>query len=136
MIITMPVVKMMQMPGYQIVHVIPVWHRLVATAFAVYMPDIMAAAIVAAGTVCRILVRHCQYVLVKMPFMSMMQVPVMQVVNVVFMPNRRMSATRPMNVIVIFVYVMCHCLNVSLRLLFCHRHRFRFFRRMCQRIEY
>ena len=46
--------------------------------------------------------------LVKVPFVRMMQMPVVQIIDVPFMLDRGMPAPGPVNVRMIFVYVMFH----------------------------
>jgi hypothetical protein len=63
-----------------------------------HMPGLMPAAFMSARAIGRILRRHRQHMLIKVPFMRMMQMPVVQIVDMPFMLDRGMPAPRPVNV--------------------------------------
>ncbi len=100
--------NVVQVAIHQIVHVIAVRYRFVPATLSMDMPSLMTAALVPARAICRILSRYRQDVLVNVPFMWMMQMPVMQIVDVPFVLNRNVPAPGPMNMRMIFVYVMFH----------------------------
>ena len=108
MVVTMSIMNVVQVAIHQIVHVVAVRYRFVPAIRSMNMPSLMTAALVPAGAICRILSRHRQNVLVNVPFMRMMQMPVMQIVDVPFVLNRGVPAPGPVNVRMIFVYVMFH----------------------------
>jgi hypothetical protein len=98
----------MQVAIHQIVHVVAMRHSFMPAIRPVYMPGLVPAAIMSARAISRILRRYRQHMLVKVSFMRMMQMPVMQIVDMPFMLNRCMPAPGPVNVRMIFVYVMFH----------------------------
>ena len=108
MVVTMSVMHVMQVAVHQIVHVVSMRHSFMPAVRPMHMPGFVPAAIMSARAIGRILCRHCQHMLVKVPFMRMMQMPVMQIIDMPLMLNRRMPAPGPVNVRMIFVYVMFH----------------------------
>ena len=115
----MSLVRMMQVSLHQIIYMIPVRYGLVSTAFAMHMARLMSLADMACRAGCRICRRHLKRVFVKVTFMRMMQMPVMQVIHVALMQDRRVAAVRAVYVRMVFVYVMRHILSLP---------SFRFFR--------
>ena len=115
----MSLVRMMQVSKHQIIYMIPVRYGLVSTAFAMHMARLMSPADMACRAGCRICRRHLKRVFVKVTFMRMMQMPVMQVIHVALMQDRRVAAVRAVYVRMVFVYVMRHILSLP---------SFRFFR--------
>jgi hypothetical protein len=92
MIITMTVVRMVKASIHQIVDVVPVRNRLVPAARPVRMTgaDILWRAMSRVGSV------NCYHVLVDMISVHVMQMTIVQVVNVAFVLNRRVSTPRAM----------------------------------------
>lgn len=115
----MSLVRMMQVSLHQIIYMIPVRYGLVSTALAMNMAGLMSLADMACRAGCRICRRHLKRVFVKVTFMRMMQMPVMQVIHVALMQDRRVAAVRAVYVRMVFVYVMRHILSLP---------SFRFFR--------
>ena len=115
----MSLVRMMQVSLHQIIYMIPVRYRLVSTAPAMNMAGLMSPADMACRAGCRICRRHLKRVFVKVTFMGMMQMTVMQVIDVALMQDRRVPAVRAVYVSMVFVYVMRHILSLP---------SFRFFR--------
>jgi hypothetical protein len=83
----------------KVVCVIAVRHSIVSAVRTVLVLVIVAAAIVAVGAVSRILRVHFQPMLVNVPFVHVVQVTVVQVIDVIVMLNRGMSA-----VFAVFMY--------------------------------
>ena len=104
----MSLVRMMQVSLHQIIYMIPVRYGLVSTAPAMNMAGLMSPADMACRAGCRICRRHLKRVFVKVTFMGMMQMPVMQVIHVALMQDRRVAAVRAVYVRMVFVYVMLH----------------------------
>lgn len=124
----MSLVRMMQVSLHQIIYMIPVRYGLVSTALAMNMAGLMSPADMACRAGCRICRRHLKRVFVKVTFMRMMQMPVMQVIHVALMQDRRVPAVRAVYVRMVFVYVMRHILSLpSFRFI----RFFRFGRRGC-----
>ena len=104
----MSVMNVMQVAIHKKVYVVAVRYGFVPAIRAMNMPGFMSATLMPARAICRILRRHRQNMLVIVPFMRMMQMPVMQIVDVPFVVYRGVPARGPVNVRMIFVYVMFH----------------------------
>jgi hypothetical protein len=87
-------VRMMEMPVMQVVDVVAVRHRLVAAGRAVRVPLFVTRAAERWIASVRILIAHLDHVLVDMIALGMVQVPVVQVVDMVAMADSSMSAPR------------------------------------------
>ena len=114
----MSLVRMVQVSLHHIIYMIAVRYRLVSTALAMQMAELMSSADMACRAGCRICRRHLKRVFVKVTFMRMMQMPVMQVIHVALMQDRRVAAVRAVYVRMPFVYVMRHNIIPSLFSLF------------------
>jgi hypothetical protein len=90
-------VRMMQMTIHQIVDVIPMRHRLMATARPVDMVFIVSCTAVTGCAGLRICLRDFKAVLVHMIPMGVMEMPVVKVVGVLSMPNGRVTTIWAMN---------------------------------------
>jgi len=99
---------MMQVAIHQIVDMVAMRHRLMATTRPMNVPGFVPATIMARGAIRGILRAHLKRTFIDMPLMRMVQMPVMQIIDMPFVRNRRMAASRAMLVFVIFMYVMCH----------------------------
>ncbi len=108
MIVTVSVMYVMQVAIYEIIHVIAMRYSFVPAVGSVHMPGFVPAALMSAGAISRILCRYRQHMLVKVTFMRMVQMPVMQIVDVPFMLDCGMPTPGPVNVRMVFVYVMFH----------------------------
>ncbi|SDD05398.1 hypothetical protein SAMN05216337_100745 [Bradyrhizobium brasilense] len=90
MIVTMTVVWMMKSPIDKIVDVIPVRDCLMPAAWSVSM--------IGAGDVWRAMHRvgfvNCDHMLINKISMHVVQMTVVQVISVAFVPNRRMPTAR------------------------------------------
>jgi hypothetical protein len=84
-IITVIAMRMMKVAVDQIVDVIAVRHRFVSAFRPVNMARIMGATMVARRTLIRIFRTDLKRVLVYMIAMRMMQVPIMQVIDMITM---------------------------------------------------
>jgi hypothetical protein len=91
-VITVIAVRMMKVAVDQIVDVIAMRHRFVSAARPVDMARIMGATVMVRCTSVRIFCADLKPVLVYMIGMRMMQVPVMQVVDVIAMFDGRVPA--------------------------------------------
>ena len=101
MVVAMIAVRMVQVAVDQIVDVIAVRYRFVSAARPVDMARIMGATVMVRCTSVRILCADLKPVLVYMIGMRMMQVPVMQVIDVITMFDGRMPAVRAMLMVVV-----------------------------------
>lgn len=105
MVIAMPAMRMMQMPIYQIIHMIPMRHRLMPAVQPVHMVGRVRLALVPRRAVVRIGVRHADRMFVIVVFMVVVQVAVMQIVHMPVVLHPGVSAPWSMDVDVIAVSV-------------------------------
>jgi hypothetical protein len=94
MVIAVIAMHMMQPAINEVISVIPVRQRFVPTCPAMFMACVMPLT----GVVAYIRVgrAHLDAMLVNVVFMNVMQMSIMNVIDVPFMANRRVSATGPM----------------------------------------
>lgn len=108
-IVTMAVVRMVQVTFYQVIHMVVVWNRLMAAVCAVRMLCVVAAAVVAIRAICGVGGADCQRVLIDVPIVRVVHVPAMKKINVTFVLDRRVAAIGAMLVGVFRVDdVLCH----------------------------
>jgi hypothetical protein len=100
-VITVIAMRMMKVAVDQIVDVIAMRHRFVSAARPVNMACIMGAAIVARRTLIRIFRADIKPVLVYMIAMRMMQVPIMQVIDMIAVFDGRVPAVRAVLMVVV-----------------------------------
>ncbi|WP_186064821.1 hypothetical protein [Burkholderia gladioli] len=92
MVVAVITVWMMQVAIDEIVNVIAMRHRFVAATRPVNMPRFMTTTLVVGRAALRIDAADLDHVLVNMVPMGMMQVPIMQIINVVTVLNPRVTA--------------------------------------------
>jgi hypothetical protein len=85
-------VGMMQMPIDQVIDVIAMRHSFMAASWPMHVGRVVGAATVLGRAAFGIGRRHFDLVLVDVVAMHMVQMPVMQVVDVTLMADRRMTA--------------------------------------------
>ena len=103
-IVAMSIVLMMQMAVYQVIHMVAMRNRFMATTRSVNVSGIMTAANMPARTISRIGFIHVQRVFFdKAGTALMMQVSIVQKVDMVPMLNCSMATLSAMNMGVIFV---------------------------------
>lgn len=108
MIVAVAVVLVMQMPIYEVVHVVAMRNRLVAAARAVDMVSRMSPAVMSLGAFGRIRVADGDRMFFHHAiFALMVQMPIMQVVDMAVVLDGGMAASGAVYVIVIVVSV-CH----------------------------
>lgn len=93
--------RVMQVPIHQIIHVVTVRHGLMAAAGAVNMARLVSGALVLRRTCVGVLLRNLDHVLIDMIAVRMMQMAIVQIVDMVAVANRRVTAFRPMLVRVV-----------------------------------
>jgi hypothetical protein len=98
MVVAVRAVRMVEMPVHQVVDMVAVGHRLMAAARSVPVLAIMVAAIMVGRAPVRIAPSDLDRVLVDMPLVGMMEVPVVQVVDMIAMLDGDMPAIGPMGV--------------------------------------
>ncbi|MGF6696044.1 hypothetical protein OKW38_000655 [Paraburkholderia sp. MM5496-R1] len=94
MVVAMIAVRMVQVAVDQVVDVIAMRYRFVAACRPVDMSRLMTAAV--RSTLIRIFCAHLQPVFVHVIAMGMVQVAIVQIVSVIAMPDRSVSAVRTM----------------------------------------
>jgi hypothetical protein len=99
MVIAVISVWMMQVAIHQIVDVVPMRHRFVSATWAVYVIWRMAATVMVGRTAVRVFCAYLNSVLIDMIAMRMVQMPIMQIVDVVAMPDGRVPAVRAVLVV-------------------------------------
>lgn len=107
-VVAVAVVHVVEMAVDEIIDVVAVGDGLMAAAFAMDMAGFVTGARVAAGAVGGVGGGNFECVFVEVAFVRMVQVTVVKVIDVAFMGDRRVAATRAVDVIVILVYVMVH----------------------------
>lgn len=94
----MSVVWMVQVPVHQVVRVASVRHRGVTTTSSVDVSAVVGAARVVRGTAGRVGVALGELMAVRVSVVGVVQVPVVEVVHVVLVNDRGMSAAGPVRV--------------------------------------
>ena len=97
MVVAVALMRIMQVPIHQIIHVIPMRNRFMPAAFPMRMTSIVTGAIVG-HTLRRVGCGDFNNMLVEMIAMRAVQVAIVQIIDVVPMLHRRMSAPFPMDV--------------------------------------
>jgi hypothetical protein len=103
MIVAVVAIRMMQMPGYQIVDVVAMGNGHMPAIDSMLMVLIMAVTLMAIRAICRVGSIYLDRVLIHMTFVRRVQVPVMQIVGVIVVLNGRMAAILAMLMGMIFV---------------------------------
>jgi hypothetical protein len=103
MVITMISVRMMQMAVNQIIHVIAMRNSRMAALWSMNMPAGVFLGGKRRGAVRRIAFADLDDVFVYLPLVWVVQMAVMQIIHMIAMFDRRMSAVRPVNVSVVSV---------------------------------
>lgn len=108
MVVAVVAIGMMQVPGYQIVDMVPVGNRLVSAVGPMPMGGIMAFALMPVRTVRRVSGVDRKRVLIHMALVQRVEVPVVEIVGVIVVPNRCMAAILAVLVGVVFGnFVLC-----------------------------
>jgi len=108
MVVAVAVVHVVEVAIHEIVDVITVGNSFVAAAFAMDMAGFMTAAHVPASAIGGVRGGYGNRMLVEVPFMRVMQMAIMKIVDMTLVDNGRVSAARAVDVVVIFVDVMIH----------------------------
>jgi len=103
MVVAVIAVRMVQMPGDEVVDVIAVRHGLVPATGPVYVCVLMAAAVMPGRALVRILRADRDPVLVDMAAMRMVQVAIVQVIDMALVQDRRVAAMCAVLVVVVGV---------------------------------
>lgn len=100
MIIAMITVRMMQVAVHKIVDVVPMGNRFVSAGWPVYVIGCVAAAVMVGRTAIRVFRADLESVLIDMIGMRVVQMSIMQIVDMIAVPDGRVPAVRPVLVIV------------------------------------
>lgn len=100
-------VRMMQMSSHQVIDVIAVGNRLMAAAWAMNMPRLVAAAVVRGRAGRGIALADCNRMLCRTAVFLMAQAPVVQIINVSVVLNLDMPASGTVLVIVFCRRSLC-----------------------------
>jgi hypothetical protein len=103
MIIAVIAVRMVQMAGDEIVDVVAMWDCFVAATGSVNVSRIMSGAAMVGRATIRILVAYFNPMLVHMIRVGMVKMSIVEVIDVVGVPDSNMAAAGSMYVIVIGV---------------------------------
>lgn len=105
MVVTVPVVRVMQAPIHEITNVIAMRHRFMTATGTVNVFGIMTQGIAAdLSATIRVGRGHLNRMFIDMILMRMMKTPIMQIVDMVTMAHRRMTAIRSMHVRMVSVF--------------------------------
>jgi hypothetical protein len=97
MIIAVAAVRMVQMTVHQIIDMVAMWDRLVATPRTMNMTSRMPPALVRRRALVRVRCRYPNHMLLDRPVrVGVMKMPIVHVVDVTFVLDLRVPTTRPM----------------------------------------
>lgn len=102
-------VRVMEMPLYEIVDVIPMWHGFVTAPRSVDVIGGVTGTGMPGGASRGVGAAHFHDVLIGMIAMRGMEVPVVEVVHMIAVFHRRVTAAFAMDVRMIFVNFAGHC---------------------------
>jgi hypothetical protein len=97
MIIAMVAMRMMQVAINQIVHMVPMRHRLVAASGPMHVTRAVTGAAMLRSALAGIGRGDLDDMFIDVVAMDMMEMPVMQIVNMAVMMDGRMTAIRAVN---------------------------------------
>lgn len=107
-VVAMVAVFVMQMVPDQVIRVVAVRHRLVAAARTVAMGRVMLSAAMTRRAGIGVGLADLQHVLVHVVAVQEVQVTVVQVADVVAMPDRGVAALGRVQVVMLFMAVVLH----------------------------
>lgn len=111
MIVAMTIVGMVQMPIDQVIHVVAMRNRRMATTWAMHMVCAVARAGMPTGASGGILARYLQDMLFHLPIgRGVVQVSIVEIVNMAVVLDGRMTAIFAVGMVV-FVVMMGHSVN-------------------------
>jgi hypothetical protein len=95
-VVAVVAMRVVEMTGDAIIHVVAVRHRLMATAGSVHMTRLMPTTAMVGGAAVGMLARYFDHVLVDMIAVRVVEMTVVQIVYMATMVYGGMSAARPM----------------------------------------
>lgn len=105
MVVAVIAARMMKMAVDEVVDVVAVGNRFVATTRTVLVGRVVARAVVTVGATIRVLVADADHVFVDVLLVGVVEVAVVQVVNVPVVLDRRVPTIGAVNVVVVVVFV-------------------------------
>jgi len=103
MIITVIAMRMVKVAVDEIVDVVTVWNGLVTATRSMNVTGIMSAAAMRRRAAIGILIAHRDHVLVDMITMQVMEVPIVEIVDMVAVTDRGMAASGTVSMIMVRV---------------------------------
>lgn len=97
-VVAMVVMRVVQMPVDQIIHVVAMRHRLVAASGPMLVTFCMPGALMSGGAGGRVVGRHLKSMFVDMIVVHMMQMAIVQVIDVVAVTDGGVAAIGPVAV--------------------------------------
>jgi hypothetical protein len=94
----MPAMRMVQMPGHEVIHVISVRHCFVTASRSVFVSRIVTGARMLRRAGIRIGPTHFDHVLIEMIPVRLMQMTVVQIIDMVVVLDGHMTTPCTMNV--------------------------------------
>jgi hypothetical protein len=94
----MPAMRVVQVPGHQVIHVIAMRHCFVTASRSVLVSRIVPRALVLGCAGIRIGSTHFDHVLIEMIPVRLMQMTVVQIIDMVVVPDGHMATPCAMNV--------------------------------------
>jgi hypothetical protein len=106
-VVAVVAVRVVQVPIHEVIDVVAMRDRRVSTAGAVHVVRIVTGALVLCATV-RVFRCHFDRVFIVVTLVGAVQMPIVQIADVVAVPDGRVPAVGAMLVIVIFMNLVCH----------------------------
>lgn len=103
MIVAVITVRMVQMPVNQVIDVVPMRKGGVPAIGAVHMPGFVAATSVVGSASFRVFLADLEHAFIGVPLMRMVQMPVVQIIDVIAVDNAGMTAAGSVDVGMVFV---------------------------------
>ncbi|HET6320840.1 MAG TPA: hypothetical protein VFF87_02205 [Hyphomicrobium sp.] len=103
MVVAMVAVRMVQVAVDEIVDVVAMRHRFVSAARTMHVPWLMAGAAVLGRAAIGVAIGHFDHVLMHVVAVGMVQVPIVQVIDVVTVADGGVSAAGPVLMLVMGV---------------------------------
>lgn len=94
MVVAVIAVRVVKMSRDPIVHMLAVWHRILAASGPVDMTRVVPTAAMVGGAAVRVLACHLDHVLVDMTFVRVVEVTIVQVVGVAGVTHSGVSTAR------------------------------------------
>ena len=114
MVIAVAIVGIVQMAIHEIAHMVTMGHRFMATARPMDMVSIMTRAVMAPSAFIGVYISYLDDMLIHVIPMGMVKMPIVEVVDVIAVLDRRVTTAWTMGMIVILMNFANHCCLPSL----------------------